>query len=64
VVWTVRSGEDAAFAQPVHDVRCLRGRGLVCFTIADEIKAEEESGAASVAENLVPSLKLARPASQ
>ena len=43
VMRAVRAGEDAAFAEAVHDVRSLVGCGLASLAIEDQIQPQEQA---------------------
>ncbi len=47
----VGAGEDGEVAETVDDVGGLRGGGGAGFAVENEIEAEEEAGAADVADD-------------
>src|SRR5579859_3522241 len=53
VMRAVSSGQDAALAQAIYDVVCLRRCRCARFAIRDEVEAEKEAGAANVTEQFV-----------
>src|SRR6266850_6648572 len=64
VVRTVRTGEDAAIAQPINDVGGLERRLLPRFAIQHKIDSQEESGPAHVADQIVTLLQLPQTADE
>jgi len=60
VVRAVGTGEDAAVSESIDDVGGLRGGGGARFAIGDEVDAEEETGAADVADEGMVGLQSAK----
>ena len=58
VMRTVGAGKDAAVAQSIDDVRCLKRRRLSRFAVEHKIDSQEKSGPSDVADQIVMLLQL------
>ena len=54
---TVCAGQDAALAQPIHDVGCLLGGWLARGAVLNQVQAKKQPRTANIPDQRMPLLK-------